>query len=60
MTFANCNYNELHLSDHENFYEGRQFGESDSHANVHLDDGVMTASIHIGDETYHVEVVIRS
>ncbi|XP_065201925.1 ADAM 17-like protease isoform X2 [Planococcus citri] len=43
------------IVDHESFYEGRQFGESDSQANVHIDDGVMTASIHIGDETYHVE-----
>lgn len=42
--------------DHESFYEGRQFGESDSQVNVHMDEGVMTASIRIGDETYHVEV----
>ncbi|XKL62355.1 hypothetical protein PGB90_002188 [Kerria lacca] len=41
--------------DHESFYEGRLFGETDSSANVHIDDGVMTASIHLGDETYHIE-----
>uniref|UniRef100_A0A0A9XMC2 ADAM 17-like protease n=2 Tax=Lygus hesperus TaxID=30085 RepID=A0A0A9XMC2_LYGHE len=42
--------------DHENFYEGRLFGEKSSHASVHLDnDGIMTASIQLPDETYHVE-----
>ncbi|CAH0393658.1 unnamed protein product [Bemisia tabaci] len=41
--------------DHENFYSGRLFGETSSHASVHLEDGLMTASIHLPDETYHIE-----
>ncbi|CAH1398982.1 unnamed protein product [Nezara viridula] len=41
--------------DHEDFYEGRMFGEKWSHASVHLDDGVMTATISLPDETYHIE-----
>ncbi|XP_014283279.1 ADAM 17-like protease isoform X2 [Halyomorpha halys] len=41
--------------DHENFYEGRMFGEKWSHASVHLDDGVMTATISLPEETYHIE-----
>lgn len=43
-------------ADHEDFYEGRLFGETNSHVSAHLEDGVMTASIHVGDETYHIEV----
>lgn len=42
--------------DHEDFYEGRLFGETNSHVSAHLEDGMMTASIHVGDETYHIEV----
>ncbi|XP_073993289.1 ADAM 17-like protease Tace isoform X2 [Rhodnius prolixus] len=41
--------------DHENFYEGRLFGERWSDASVHIEDGVMTAAIHLPDETYHIE-----
>ncbi|KAK3922858.1 ADAM 17-like protease [Frankliniella fusca] len=40
---------------HEDFYEGRLFGETNSHVSAHLEDGIMTASIHVGDETYHIE-----
>ncbi|KAJ1521968.1 hypothetical protein ONE63_002298 [Megalurothrips usitatus] len=40
---------------HEDFYEGRLFGETNSHVSAHLEDGMMTASIHVGDETYHIE-----
>jgi disintegrin and metalloproteinase domain-containing protein 17 len=43
-------------SDHENFYDGRVFGEVTSEASVHLEDGVMTASIHTPEEIYHIEV----
>jgi disintegrin and metalloproteinase domain-containing protein 17 len=34
------------------------FGEIDSHAQVHIDDGVITGSITILDETFHIEVSI--
>ncbi|XP_044593060.1 ADAM 17-like protease [Cotesia glomerata] len=44
----------VHL-DHESFYHGRVFGELDSHAQVHIDEGVITGSITISDETYHIE-----
>lgn len=47
------------LLDHEDFYEGRLFGEVNSHVSAHLEDGMMTASIHVGDETYHIEVSFR-
>ncbi|XP_064090415.1 ADAM 17-like protease isoform X1 [Macrobrachium nipponense] len=41
--------------DHENFYEGRVFGEKLSEVSAHLEDGVMTATIHTIDDTYHIE-----
>lgn len=41
--------------DHDQFYDGRVFGESSSHASVHIDDGVLTGSISLPDETYHIE-----
>lgn len=41
--------------DHENFYEGRVFGEKKSDVSAHLEDGVMTATIHTPDDTYHIE-----
>jgi disintegrin and metalloproteinase domain-containing protein 17 len=41
----------------ENFYYVRLFGEVSSEASVHLEDGVMTATIHAPDETYHIEVI---
>lgn len=44
----------VHL-DHENFYGGRVFGEFESDASVHLEDGVMTGTIHLPEETYHIE-----
>jgi hypothetical protein len=45
------------FSDHENFYDGRLFGEVSSEASVHLEDGVMTAAIHAPEETYYIEVI---
>lgn len=42
--------------DHESFYHGRVFGEINSHAQVHIDEGIVTASITISDDTFHVEV----
>lgn len=44
-----------HLPDHENFYEGRVFGETISEVSAHLEDGIMTATIHTPEDTYHVE-----
>ena len=41
--------------DPENFYEGRVFGEVDSKAAVHMEDGVMTAKIVTPEDIYHVE-----
>lgn len=46
-------------TDHENFYEGRVFGEKKSDVSAHLEDGVMTATIHTPDDTYHIEVEIK-
>ena len=48
----------MKLSDHENFYHGRVFGEVDSHAHIHIDDGVVTGTVTIPDETFHIEVGI--
>uniref|UniRef100_A0A182W2W1 ADAM 17-like protease n=1 Tax=Anopheles minimus TaxID=112268 RepID=A0A182W2W1_9DIPT len=44
----------VHL-DRSNFFKGRVFGEMQSHVNAHIDDGVMTASVVLPDETYHIE-----
>ncbi|PNF41049.1 ADAM 17-like protease [Cryptotermes secundus] len=41
--------------DHEDFYDGRLFGEVSSDARVHLEDGVMTATIYTPEEMYHIE-----
>lgn len=49
-------YNDTILIDHENFYNGRVFGETNSHVNMHIDDGMLTGSIHLPDEIYHLEV----
>ncbi|KAF4521453.1 hypothetical protein B566_EDAN010610 [Ephemera danica] len=46
--------------DHESFYRGRVFGELQSEASVHIEDeGVMTATIHLPDESYHIEPAWR-
>jgi len=64
VTYLNMNWKLNHgkivgifFADHENFYDGRLFGEVSSEASVHLEDGVMTATIHAPDETYHIEVI---
>ncbi|XP_019760569.1 ADAM 17-like protease isoform X2 [Dendroctonus ponderosae] len=41
--------------DHGSFMEGRVFGETDSHVNMHVEDGVMTGNIHMPDDIYHIE-----
>ncbi|KAL9894592.1 ADAM 17-like protease Tace [Glossina fuscipes fuscipes] len=44
----------VHL-DHDNFYSGRVFGELDSSVRAHIEDGIMTLSINLADEIYHIE-----
>ncbi|XP_050510827.1 ADAM 17-like protease isoform X3 [Diabrotica virgifera virgifera] len=39
----------------DDFYHGRMFGETDSHVSMHMDDGMLTGSIHLPDETFHIE-----
>lgn len=44
--------------DHENIYSGRVFGELQSSVRAHIDNGILTASIVLPDETYHIEVPV--
>lgn len=37
-------------------YAGSVFGETASSVRAHFDDGVLTASIAVPHETYHIEV----
>lgn len=39
----------------DDFYHGRLFGETDSHVNVHMEDGILTGTIHLPEETFHIE-----
>lgn len=48
----------LLLSEHDEFFHGRVFGEMKSHAHVHIENGVLTASIHLEHDIYHIEVNI--
>ncbi|XP_066152837.1 ADAM 17-like protease isoform X1 [Euwallacea fornicatus] len=41
--------------DHDSFFEGRVFGESNSHVNMHIEEGVLTGNIHMPDDIYHIE-----
>ncbi|CAB4064451.1 ADAM17 [Lepeophtheirus salmonis] len=41
--------------DHENFYDGRVFGEVKSRATVHMEKGMITAKIETPEDTYHIE-----
>lgn len=42
--------------DHDEFYSGRVFGENDSTVRAHIDGhGVLTATIVLPNETYHIE-----
>ena len=45
------------VSDENNFYKGRLFGEVNSHVNAHIEEGLLTASIVTKDDSYHVEVL---
>lgn len=50
------NETSIHL-DHDSFYDGRVFGELHSAASLHIDEeGIMTGTVHLPGETYHIEV----
>jgi hypothetical protein len=53
-TDADGNETIIHM-DHESFFRGRVFGETESHVMAHIDSGVITASISLPEETYHIE-----
>lgn len=45
----------VHLN-HDSFFRGRVFGETISHVSAHIDDSnLLTATIILPDETYHIE-----
>lgn len=51
-----CDIHILNLhTDHDNFYTGRVFGELESSVRAHIEDGTLTMSIELPDETYHIE-----
>lgn len=51
-----CNINIFNPhTDHDNFYTGRVFGELESSVRAHIEDGTLTMSIELPDETYHIE-----
>ena len=45
--------------DKDSFYDGRVFGENDSKAQVHMEDGVITANIKTKEDIYHIEPAWR-
>ena len=45
--------------DKDAFYEGRVFGEDDSKAQVHMEDGVITATIKTKEDLFHIEPAWR-
>ena len=47
----------VHL-DHDSFFRGRVFGETNSYVNAHVNEesGLITASIALPIDTYHIEV----
>ena len=45
--------------DRESFYDGRVFGETNSGAQVHMEDGVITANIKTAEDIYHIEPAWR-
>lgn len=51
-------YNNCFILDHDQFFDGRVFGELNSDASIHLEDGVITGTIQFSDETYHIEVCL--
>lgn len=47
------------LFDKEEFYVGRVFGSTNSHVSVHIDDNLITGTINLPEETYHIEPAWR-
>lgn len=49
----------VHL-DHDSFFRGRVFGETNSYVNAHVNEesGLITASIALPIDTYHIEVTL--
>lgn len=45
----------ISILDHDNFYTGRVFGELESSVRAHIEDGTLTMSIELPQETYHIE-----
>ena len=45
--------------DKDSFYEGRVFGEDDSKAQVHMEEGVITATIRTKEDLFHIEPAWR-
>ena len=45
--------------DKDSFYEGRVFGEDESKAQVHMEDGVITATIRTSEDLFHIEPAWR-
>ena len=46
--------------DHDEFFSGRVFGEEESSVRAHIDaDGVLTATVILPNETYHIEPAWR-
>ena len=57
MLWSNSIYISFWYFQGENgFYQGRVFGETRSHVNAHIEDGLLTASIVTKEDSYHVEV----
>lgn len=50
---------ELVWVDHDNFYEGRVYGEKRSDVSAHYEDGILTATIQMLDDTYVIEPAWR-
>lgn len=45
----------MSIPDHDSFYTGRVFGELESSVRAHIEDGTLTMSIELPQETYHIE-----
>jgi len=43
------------IGGNDGFYQGRVFGETYSHVNAHIEDGLLTASIITREDSYHIE-----
>ncbi|XP_047532357.1 ADAM 17-like protease isoform X2 [Vanessa atalanta] len=51
---ADGNKSIIHI-DYDHFYTGRVFGEKSSDVKLHIEEGVITGTIHTPQETYHIE-----